>query len=309
MSETATFLEARQPVIFPRLDRREGYKSKFLELASGEGVPLPELTPAGTSIAALLDDGSPELKYHKFSVVMHKRRRLALFAASNVDYRDKVRKINGRKPSREELNGFVTNTSELWITDERIPENQQLPDRFFTRDGGAFDRGHIVRRDDVCWGKSFKDMQKANGDTFHTTNCSPQAAGFNQSKEGEDNWGDLENMIQKQTRSERVIIFAGPVLDDERDQWFDGVDQRGEVQLQIPSRYWKIVVAKGTNGPEAYGFVLEQDLTDVPLEFGVPVTWRRYLERIERIESMLFGLARFEWLKQYDQYDAVRAHG
>src|SRR5262249_52405439 len=133
-----------------------------------------------------------ELKYHRFSVVMHRGRRLALFTASNLDWRASQRTINGKKPTRSQLSGLADGQIEQWVTDWRIPKEHQLPDLFFTRDNGAFDKGHIVRRDDVAWGKTFEEIQKGNGDTYHTTNCSPQVAGFNQSARGEDNWGDLE---------------------------------------------------------------------------------------------------------------------
>jgi endonuclease G len=294
----------KTPVIFPRLDKRDGYDAAFLELADGSEIPLPILTPAGEKIVARLDDGSPELKYHKFSVVMHKRRRMALFTAANVDWRDELRRINGRKPTRKELTG-TGGAAERWVTDERIPDSQQLPDDFYTKDGGSFDKGHFVRRDDVCWGTSFKDIQMANGDTFHTTNCSPQVSGFNQAAKGEDNWGDLEDLVQKETGAERVIVFAGPVLSKDNLR-FEGVDKRGEVQIQIPNSYWKIVVAQGDSGPEAFGFVLEQDLADVELEFAVPTRWRRYLRRIDEIEKLLFGLASLERLKPYDQTESSR---
>jgi endonuclease G len=274
-------LEGMQtPLIAPRLDKRSGYDPKFLDLDGGLEIPLPKLTESGEGVAARLDDGSPELKYHKFSIVLDKRRRMPLITAANVDWRERLRKVNGRKPTRKELNGFTSDASERWVTDERIPANQQLPDKFYTRDGGFFQKGHVVRRDDVCWGSSLADIQKANGDTFHTTNCTPQLAGFNMANEGEDNWGDLENLIQVETGAERVIVLAGPVLNDEEDLRVEGLDERGEVQIQIPSQFWKIVVANGANGPEAFGFVQEQDLTDVPLELNVPARWRRYFRKI-----------------------------
>jgi endonuclease G len=287
-----------------RLVQRKGYDPAFLEL-EGMPIPMPTLTDEGKKIAARLDDGSHELKYHRFSIVMNKKRRLALFTAANVDWRDNLRRINGRKPSRRELTGLGPNDMEKWLTDERIPENQQLPDVFFTKDGAAFDKGHLVRRDDVCWGKTLKDIQKGNGDTYHTTNCSPQVAGFNRSAVGEDNWGDLENLVQKETSSEKVIVFSGPVLDD-ADLSFEGVDERGDVSIQIPSRFWKIVVAEGDEGPQAFGFVLEQDLSDVPLEMAVPQRWRRYMKPIDEIEDLLFNLAKLEHLKSYDQFESRR---
>ncbi len=154
-------------------------------------------------------------------------------------------------------------------------------------------KGHLVRRDHVAWGSTFEGMQMGNGDTYHTTNCSPQVSKFNQSPKGEDNWGDLENMIQKQTSADRVIIFSGLVL-SKFDRIFKGVDKSGLVKVQIPKQFWKIVVAKTDEGPRAFGFVLKQKLTGVPLEFTVPEDWEPYQTHIHEIEDLLFGLATLE---------------
>jgi len=236
-------------------------------------------------------------------VVIHKRRRLALFTAANCDWRPESRLIDGAKPTRKQLTGLV-NDRELWVTDPRIPEAHQLPDVFYTKDDGAFDKGHLVRREDVCWGTSFDDIQMANGDTFHTTNCSPQVAAFNRSGREPDNWGDLEKLVQTETRAEKAILFSGPVLADE-DQVFNGRDVHGRVSIKIPRSFWKIVVVNGEDGPEAYGFVLEQDLSAVstPEEFAVPERWNRYLRSIAEIEASLKGLAKLTWLKRYDQFN------
>lgn len=294
----------RPPIVFPNLDDRKGFNPDFLRLTATQIFP-PELTPAGREIAAPLDSGGYELHYHKFSIVMHKYRRMALFTASNVDWHDELRTINGKRPTRKQLTGLPDGAAEQWLTDDRLAEKYQLPDVFYTKDGGAFDKGHLVRRDDVCWGTSLKDIQKGNGDTYHTTNCSPQVAGFNQSAKGEDNWGDLENLVQKQAHAERVIIFSGPVL-AENDLRFEGLDKRGDVSIQIPGSYWKIIVAAGQNGPEAFGFVLKQDLSNVPLEFSVPKPWQRYMRRIADIEKLLFGWASLNALKPYDQFDVLK---
>lgn len=289
------------PVIHPHLEHRTGYDPNFLEINGGELVPLPELTADGENVVSLLADGSHELKYHRFSVVMHKQRRLALFTASNVSWQlaDKFLS-NGHKPTRDELNGFDDdNTQEAWVIDPRIPAGEQLPDKFFIKDQGTFDRGHLVRRDDVAWGDSFEDMQMGNGDTFHTTNCSPQVGKYNQATKGVDNWGDLEKMIEDETTTERVIVFAGPVLDPS-DKRFNGVDSSGPVKVQIPKQFWKIVVAKTEDGPRAFGFVLKQKLTGVPLEFAVPEDWEQYQVPIQEIEELMFGLATLEWCKEFD---------
>jgi endonuclease G, mitochondrial len=287
------------PIIHPALESRSGYDRHFLEDSGGEEVPMPILTEAGEAAVARLADETFELKYHRFSVVMHKKRRLALFAAANVNWQRDDRLVDGHKPTRSELTGIPDGVLEEWVTDERIPEEDQLPDLFFTKDQGAFDKGHLVRRDDVAWGATFDDIQKGNGDTYHTTNCSPQVGVFNQAPKGDDNWGDLENMIQKQTKAEKVVIFAGPVLSPS-DRIFKGIDESGLVKVQIPSRFWKIVVANTEDGVRAFGFVLRQKLTDVPLEFTVPEDWEPFQTPIEEIEESLFDLVDLGWLKKRD---------
>ncbi len=293
------------PVIFDELESRSGFDPAFLESGDGVAIGLPELTTSGRNAAAKLDDGSVELKYHKFSVIMHKKRRLALLTAANVDWRDEKRKINGRKPSRKELTGIPDGFAEQWVTDPRIPDSSQLPDVFFTKDRGSFDKGHLVRRDDVCWGDSFEDMQMANGDTFHTTNCSPQVAGFNQATKGEFNWGDLENLVQKETKAEKAIVLAGPVFEQD-DPDFKGKDSHGAVQIKIPQKYWKIIVTNGDNGPEAFGFVLEQELGGVDWEFAVPSEWEPHTASITQIEGLLNGLISLDALKEHDQTESTR---
>jgi endonuclease G len=287
----------KMPIIFSGLENRKGYDPDFLKLAEDAEIALPELTSKGKKVAAKLEDDSTELRYHKFSVVMHKGRRLALFTAANVDWRPESRQVPGT--SRATLRGFKDGAEE-WATDWRIAAEHQLPDVFFTDDNQWFDKGHLVRRDDVCWGRTFKDIQKANGDTYHTTNCSPQIKEFNQDRHGEDNWGDLEVLVQKQTKAEKAILFSGPVFDDD-DPVFDGVDEDGSVlKVPIPRRYWKIVVVKSDRGADAYGFVLEQDVSGLE-EFAVPQQWRKYLESIEGIESLLNDLVDLGPLKKYDR--------
>lgn len=274
------------PVIYDGLDQRQGYDPAFL--SSEHVVPFPSLTSAGQQVAAKLEDGTIELKYHKFSVVMHERRRLALFTASNVDWRPAHRVINGKKPSRQELTGLKKGQLEQWVTDSRLPDVAQLPDVFYTKDDGAFDKGHLVRRDDVCWGDTFEDMQMANGDTYHTTNCSPQASSFNQAPQGTDNWGDLETLVQVQTKAERACVFAGPVL-EEHDPVFVGKGPQGALRIQIPRSFWKVVCVLNDVSWGAYGFLLKQDLSDVPLEFAVPAKWKPYMVPLTEIAARLQG--------------------
>lgn len=295
----------RIPIIYDGLEERDGFDAGFLGLS--QSAPMPKLTAAGKKVAAPLLDGSGhELKYAHFSVWMHKDRRLALFTAANVDWRKRRKLVEGKSTTRKALAGFPEKPTyiEQWVNDERIDASHQLPDIFYTEDRSAFDKGHLVRRDDVCWGDTYAEIQMANGDTYHVTNCSPQTKPFNQGDWGEENWGDLEDHVQKATKAdqEKAIIYAGPIFGAD-DRWFKGKEDSGNVRVQIPNRYWKIVLVKGGAGPEAYGFVLDQDVTQITEEeFYVTAEWKAAWKPLQDIEDQLRGWLSLNDLIPYDQH-------
>lgn len=274
-----------EPVHDADYSTRMGYDPDFLGLS----VPMPETTNADD--LSQMDDGSTVLDYHHFSLVMNKHRRLAQISGANVDARPgRTRPEPGQNYSRRSLDGFTSdNDCERWFTDPRIPAQHQLLDRFFTKDRTAFDKGHIVRRNDVVWGDSYAEVQNANGDTFHVTNCSPQVKGFNRSNSG-GLWGKLENVVLKEAETERLCVFAGPVLENE-DPIFSGVDDLGPVQVRIPRSYWKVIVAEKDGALQSFGFLLEQDLSDVDFEFQLSRTWQRRLKPLAELQDRIGGLA------------------
>lgn len=280
-----------QPVIDTRYSNRAGYRENFLGRKKALHVPLPKVTDM--DLVSKLDDGDHVIPYEHFSIVMHRHRRLALFTAANVDGRPKYREPEPGDYSRKALSGLGKSDIEKWATDERIPAKHQLPDTFYTKDGGAFDRGHVVRRDDVCWGRTRAQIVRANGDSFHVTNCSPQVSGYNQSSKG-GLWGKLENHVLSQAEDEeqKLCVLAGPVFDDD-DPWFQGRDDVGSARVQIPRRYWKIVVAREGDALQAFAFLLEQSLEKVPLTeeegFTVGYQWRPSLISIEDLQTWLVG--------------------
>ncbi len=295
------------------LAKRHGYDDAFL--GDGFAVPVPKVLDE--SVASRPDGGDDGIlvHYEHFSLAMHKTRRLALFTASNVDA-DPARKRPepGRDYSRKGLTGLGKNDQEKWFTDPRIPANEQLPDRFFTKDRKAFDKGHIVRRDDVAWGATYEEVRRANGDTFHVTNCSPQIADFNRSNQEHGIWGQLENLVLTQAKAERYCLLAGPVLAAD-DPVFVGQDDDGTVRVQIPRRFFKVVVARNGDGKgvEAFAFVLEQDLSDTPLEFAVSAEWRSRMISIAQLERRTALLSFDQSLHDGDQIDtlkgeAIQAH-
>ena len=281
---------------------RRGYDQGFLGHVQ---VPIPK--PRDPQVLARTKSGGTRLDYQNFSLMMHAERRLALLSAWNITREAKLRQPEpGRDYSRKGLGGLGENDSERWFEDSRLDSRFQLPDVFFTRDGGAFDKGHLVRREDVAWGRDYASVVRANGDTFHVTNCSPQVARFNQSARGDDNWGDLENLVLAEAAQERLCLFGGPVLDP-ADQTFVGFAAGGRtLRVRIPSRFWKVVVAATAEGIEAYGFVLEQDLSDVELEFAVSENFRRLQVPLSEIEDAT-GIDFGDTLREADAWGSEAA--
>jgi endonuclease G, mitochondrial len=157
----------------------------------------------------------------------------------------------------------------------------------------------------VAWGADFETLLKGNVDSFHVTNCSPQVAGYNRSDNGESNWGDLENHVLSEASSERLCVFAGPVL-AENDETFVGQGSGGKVfRAKIPKKFWKVIVSRVSGGLAAFGFVLEQDLLDVPLEFTVPEEFKAVMYRLQDI-SKLTGVKFDQSLLDVDQYGSIR---
>ena len=281
---------------------RRGYDQGFLGHVQ---VPIPK--PRDPRVLARTKSGGTRLDYQNFSLMMHAERRLALLSAWNITREAKLRQPEpGRDYSRKGLGGLGENDSERWFEDSRLDSRFQLPDVFFTRDGGAFDKGHLVRREDVAWGRDYASVVRANGDTFHVTNCSPQVARFNQSARGDDNWGDLENLVLAEAAQERLCLFGGPVLDP-ADQTFVGFAAGGQtMRVRIPSRFWKVVVAATAEGIEAYGFVLEQDLSPVELEFAVSENFRRLQVPLSEIEDAT-GIDFGDTLREADAWGSEAA--
>jgi len=268
----------KEPWIAPGLESRQGFDSEFL----GISTPLPTVT--NEALIAPLKSGDTILNYEHFSIVMHKTRRLAIFTASNVDGRAKSKRPEpGHDYTRKGLTGLGVNDMEKWVNDPRLDDAYQLPDKFYTKDNGAFDKGHIVRREDVCFGEDYDQVRRGNGDTFHVTNCSPQRGNFNQSGKG-GIWGKLENFIGSQADKEVYCLFAGPILAED-DGSFSGVDDKGAVKVKIPSRFWKVVCAIKDGELQVFPFILEQDVEDLPLEFQINAEWKQELVSLKALEK------------------------
>jgi DNA/RNA endonuclease G (NUC1) len=248
---------------------REGYDPEFL----GGGplsVPLAGLSETQRRDAARVDGAEPEddaceLKYHHFSLVMNRRRRLPFFTAVNIDGR------TPRSPERD---------NDRSSYDPRVDRNAQIGNELY---GRPFDRGHLVRRLDPAWGRTRRMAKAANDDTFHWTNCSPQHFRFN---EGKNLWAGLEDYLLQKAGAERkrLTVFTGPVFE---------ADDPEYREVLIPKRFWKVAVLARDGALAALGFLVSQEalLRDF-LSFGpqdVARTFQLPIRRIEKATGLRFG--------------------
>jgi endonuclease G len=255
--------------IDPDYTKRRGYDPRFL---AGHTVPLPQLSRAQRAQAASRASGpAPRhvLPYHNFSVVMNAERRLAFFTAVNID---------GKLIRR------LTRESDRWILDPRIGKEQQTGEPVYA--DNDLDRGHLVRRLDPAWATTRTGAKRANDDTFHFTNCTPQHKKFNQ---GQTTWAGIEDYILEsaETHDLKVSVFTGPVFADDDDEY------RG---VKLPRQYWKVVaMAKRDGDLSATGYLLSQERLLDGLEsleefsYGEYRTFQVPIERIEQLTGLSFG--------------------
>jgi endonuclease G, mitochondrial len=212
---------------------RAGYDPSFLP---GWEVKLP--MPIDIGVARELKDGSGvELKYHHFSVLVSKERRMPMLTAVN---------INGSKSQK------ISRIS-TWSYDGRLEIEHQLGDEVY--DNNALDRGHMVRREDPIWGDA-SDAKTANSDTFHFTNSCPQMAPVNQKT-----WLGLENYVLQNARADGMMIsvFTGPYFSD------GDLEYRG---AKVPLAFWKVIAfLKEDGSPSATAYKVSQEKELAELEF------------------------------------------
>jgi endonuclease G len=277
--------------IDPDYANRKGYDARFLvpaNAAAGHAreVPLPKLSAAQVALAARLSAPQPGrdplvLDYHHFSVVMNRARKLAFFTAVNID---------GRR------HFMIQREADRWYYDPRIARSAQAGEAIYR--ANPLDRGHLVRRLDPAWGSSRPVAKKANDDTFHFTNCSPQHAEFNQR---DALWAGLEDYVLQNARTEdlKVTVFTGPVF-RAGDPPYRGI--------RIPTEYWKVVaigVAGGKLSATAYVVSQSDQIADLEeFAFGAYRTFQVRVSEVERLTGLDFGS-----LRQHDPLAAAAPGG
>jgi endonuclease G len=258
--------------IDPDYSTRTGFDPAFLGKTAALKTPLPTLTAKQKTTAARLTTppagADPlELKYHHSSIVMNAVRRLAFFAAVNIDG------VVWRSIKR---------ASDRWILDPRIPKTAQAGEDLYS--GNPLDRGHLVRRLDPAWGPDLATAKTANDDTFHFTNCAPQHEDFNQNN---DTWAGLEDYILQNADREnlRVSVFTGPVFATS-DETYRGI--------QLPRQFWKIVVMVKKKKLHATAYLLSQakliqGLVEADFSYGKYKTFQVPIAKVAKLTGLTFG--------------------
>jgi endonuclease G, mitochondrial len=267
---------------------RPGYAPDFIP---GFSLPLPSLSAALAKQLVPLRAGEPdaadgELKYEHFSLKMNKSKRVAMFTATNIDGETylEIDRTTGEVSASE---------GETWFKDPRISASFFLDQTFYTDWSDYFDRGHLTRRTDPTWGTA-AEASRANADTFHFTNCSPQHFLFNQGAkywQGAERYVLEKGVLAEETRK-RICVIQGPIYDDKIDLWSDDV--------QIPSSFFKVIVWKGATALKAVGLVVDQlALLSKTRSGGQPhdgvsvdvAHWRVAIPLIEKRTGLDFGPA------------------
>lgn len=279
---------------------RDGFDVDFLRPGKLDGrVFLPALNDKLAAQAAPLLGANKGnvLDYHHYSVVLHKARRFAIYSAASIDFSGRFAIPRGK---------------DVWRVDPRVDAGLQVTGECYRNN--QFDRGHLTRREDLEYGATEADAVAAANDTCHWTNCTPQAAKFN---EGKQLWAGLELHILEQAVEKdhfRAQVITGPVF-GARDPVIPGFPA-----LRYPLRYWKVVAAINASGKLfATAYVLDQRGQTEVATRGAPEvpftpykTFQTTIANIEVLTGLAFTCsqgAKRAALKTFDPLARTRAVG
>jgi endonuclease G, mitochondrial len=239
---------------------RTGFDEEFLQFP----VPTPTFIQSTSKDLAILD-GSKRIDYCHFSLWLSKSRKFPRVVAWNIDG-DAVRSIS--------------RTGIPFKVDERGGlEKFQIDDELYA--DNPFDRGHVARRADLCWGP-LSEARQANRDSFFFSNITPQHARFNQGMRG-GLWGQLEDAIFNDIKvaNLRVSLMGGPIL--------RSTDPEYRGLARVPREFWKLVAytddSDGKHKVRAFVLTQRDLVKDVVSELLELEEFRWYQVPLSRIES------------------------
>ncbi len=247
----------------------------------------PCFLPVRVDLPAPPDDSGILLPYIHYSISLNPARRMPYYTAVNIDA-ERYNQLKAQIPSRKEIG------ADRWILDDRISKEVQLPTSFYKNND--FDLGHMVRREDALWGDSLEQALAANNATFYLTNATPQHKDFNRNAQ---RWKGLEDYALKNARQNnlQVSVFSGCVFRE---------DDRKYKEVQIPGKFWKILVMVKADGAlSATGYVIQQDdliqdITEREIGFRYEQfkTYQVPIAQIEAATGLQFQLNDFDPLQK-----------
>ncbi|MFD9100289.1 DNA/RNA non-specific endonuclease [Streptomyces virginiae] len=199
-------------------------------------IGTPRFTAAVKDDAVQLNE-TDVIPYTHFSLSLNGVRGFAFWVVWNID---------GTSLKKLPRRGIK------FVKDPRLPDEAQIGNELY--EDNPLDRGHLARRADLLWGAPL-EAKKANKDSFHYTNITPQMEDFNQSsKRGV--WGRLEDALFAEVEVDnlKVSAFGGPVFQE---------DDRLYRDVQIPREFWKVLSFVEQGQLKAKAFLLTQNLNQL----------------------------------------------
>jgi len=214
-----------------------GFDKSFLKNTEiTESINLPEFTEVGSSDVVPIENSEENtLNYLNYSVALSASRKFPFYTASNID--GKLFKKIARKGS--------------WKKDRRAKEFQ-FGLELYQAEKSDFDRGHMVKREDVQWGDTMAIAQVAAESTFYYSNSVPQHKDLNRKI-----WVNLEDYILHKEKELKICVFTGPVLSSNDPEFVTLVNDES---IKIPRLFWKIIVYPKKDGKlYRVGFMMSQE--------------------------------------------------
>jgi len=212
-----------------------GYQLHFID---GIPVDLPGLHRTQQDDVVLVN-GNNQLDYFNYSLTLSESRKFPYFTASNIDggMFKKVPRVDN------------------WRKDPRIAKDNQWGNELYGAARSDFDRGHMVKREDVQWGRSISVARAGADSTFFYPNAVPQHASLNQKI-----WKSLEDYILHTETIDsglKINVFTGPVLSNKDPRFVTAIAGQ---HVRIPTLFWKIIYFPKSDG-QLYraGFLMSQE--------------------------------------------------
>lgn len=241
------------------------YDPKFIP---GHTLPLPELGPTAAQFAF---NGGIPISHTKFSILFHQVRKFAIACAHNIDGASMI-KAGQIKRKR-------------FVFDPDVPNVLQVADQQGYHKN-PWDRGHLVRRRSVHWGKK-AEAATADRESSYWTNIAPQHTNLHATA-----WGKIEDWLLglADHNDKRQCVFTGPVLHPNDPELRNKPHTE---PIQIPAGFWKVVALKHHGQLRAAAFLVwQRDYNDVtPVAFD-PVLEQVRLTTIEYLTDLAFTALR-----------------